>query len=117
MNAAEDLVERVRRARKDRGWTQKQLADQAGVSLRTYQNFENRVGNLQGGNLRAILNAVQLETTDEDTAEETREGWAPDIRVILDTIGAYLATMTEAERAAWAHAEIRRIFENRATGR
>lgn len=113
---ADDLVDRVRDARKERGWTQAKMAEQAGVSLRTYQNFENRVGSPQGGNLRAILRAVGIDATNEDTAEATRESWPPDLRVILDTLGAYLATMTVEERADWAHSEIRRIFANRIKG-
>lgn len=118
MNAAEDLVERVRSARKSRGWTQRQMAEQAGVSLRTYQNFENRAGTPQGANLRAILKAVEIDTIGEDTAEATRDAWPPDIRVYLDVIGAFLSTMSEEERADFMHDSTRRIVDlTRGTGK
>lgn len=113
MSNGDDLVERVRDARKEQGLTQQQLADKAGVSLRTYQNFEGRVGSPQGGNLRAILNAVGIDATSEETAEATRESWPADIRVFLDMVGAYLATMTEDDRESWMYAATRQIFENR----
>lgn len=116
MNAAEDLVERVRRARKDRGWTQQQLAEAAGISLRTYQNFENRVGTPQSGNLRAILTAVGVEPIGEETADATRQTWPGDILVFLDMIGAYLATMSAEQRQQVMHQWTREIFETRTRG-
>lgn len=109
----EALQERARRARRAAGKTQEQIAEEAGVSLRTYQNFEGGRSYPQGGNLRAILRALGLDETQEARAEATREEWPPDVRVFLDMFGAYLATMTEEERLRFIHDETRRIFVGR----
>lgn len=110
----EDLPARVRRARKSLGWTQGELAEHAGVSTKTIQNFEGRRGTPQGGNLQAILRAVQLGDEDEGIAEATREEWRPRIRIHLDVIGAYLDSLPEEEADRVMHDDIRRIFKDRA---
>lgn len=116
MNANnEDLPDRVRRERQRRDWTQKDMAKRVGMSVRAYQNFETRKGSPQGANLRAILRAVDLDPEGEDVAETTREDWPRDIRVFLDVMGAYLATMGEADRLETMHRLTRQIFEGRLT--
>jgi transcriptional regulator with XRE-family HTH domain len=105
-----DLPTRVREERKRRRWTQKDMAAKTGMSLRAYQGFESRSTSPQGANLRAILAAVEIDTTQEEIAEATREDWPRDIRVFLDMMGAYLATMPDEDRLAVMSAMTRRIF-------
>ncbi|HET7386113.1 MAG TPA: helix-turn-helix transcriptional regulator [Nocardioidaceae bacterium] len=113
MNADGDLPARVKAERKSRRWTQKELAKKAGMSVRAYQMFENRQSTPQGDNLRAILRAVDMDDSAEAAAEATREEWPRDIRVFLDMMGAFLATMTEEERVQFMRSETRKIFESR----
>lgn len=109
----EALPDRARRARKAAGKTQEEIAEAADVSLRTYQNFESGRSFPQGANLRAILRALGLDETQRAHAEATRDEWPLDVRVFLDMIGAFLATMTEEERLRFIHDETRRIFVSR----
>lgn len=90
MSYHEDFPARVRAERKKRGWTQQDLADAAGVSLRTAQNFETRKGAPQAENLRAILVAVGIDPEGDDVATRTRSDWPVDVQVFLDMLGAYL---------------------------
>lgn len=123
MNGAMDLPGRVRKARKDRGWTQAELAERAGVSLGTYQTFETRKSVPTPENLREILDAVGVREIDDETTGEVGEAdicptchqsiWPEGTRAFLDVMGAYLAVMDEAERLRFMHAETRRIFEGR----
>lgn len=109
-----ELREQVRAKRRELGLTQTQIADAAGISLRTYQTFESGERHPQGGNLRAILRAVEINDADETLAEETREGWPGDVQVFLDVLGAYLATLSVEARAQFMRDLARRIFEDRA---
>lgn len=112
-NHTGDLPARVRQARKERRWTQKEMAERAGMSPRAYQMFETRASSPQGENLRAILRAVGMDEAGEAQAEETRESWPVETRVFLDTIGAYMDTMTKEERMEFIHDETRRLFQSR----
>lgn len=109
----EALKDRARRARRTAGKTQEQVAEEAGVSLRTYQNFEGGRSYPQGANLRSILHVLGLDETQEAKAEATREEWPPEVRVFLDMLGAYLATLPEDERLRFIHDETRQIFNGR----
>lgn len=112
MNAT-DLPGRVREERRRRKWTQRQMAEKAGVALRTYQNFEARTGSPQGANLRAILAAVEMDDSQEALAEATRDEWRPSTKVFLDMMGAYLETMPEKDALEITHQITRQIFEAR----
>lgn len=102
--------ERERRMRLDReAWTQDAVAKRAGVSKRTYGMFEKGQGSPQGKTLRAILRVFDMDETPEDTRDATLESWPADIGVFLDMMGAFLATMPEAERLAFMHDATRRI--------
>lgn len=109
----EDLPGRVRTERKNRGWTQQDMADRANMSLRAYQGFESRKSSPQGANLRAILRAVGMSADQEDIAEATREEWPRDIKVFLDMMGAYLDTMEPDVRLEVMHTITRQVFESR----
>jgi len=59
---ARDLAARVRRLRLERGWTQQELAERAGLSPATYQLFE-RKGQIA---LERLINiAIALSRTGE----------------------------------------------------
>jgi transcriptional regulator with XRE-family HTH domain len=58
---SDDLPARVRAIRKQRGLTQQQFAEAAGVGYRSYQNFENGVHRPQPANMRLILDYAALE--------------------------------------------------------
>lgn len=106
------LHERIAEERKRRGLQQDEVAERAGMSLRAYNSFENGRSKPQGRNMRAILSVFELDpsASDQDARDETLETWPPEIHVFLDMLGAFLMTMTEAERLAFIHAETRRVF-------
>ena len=111
MNENDDVVTRVRAARKARGWTQKRLAEEAGVSLRTVQYFEGRTSAPQPENLRNMTRALGLTSNnDDEVAEATRSEWPGEVRVFLDMMGAYLMTMPEGARMTVIHDLTRQIF-------
>lgn len=112
---AVELHERAReRRRKEMHKSQREIADEAGVALRTYQAFEAGRSTPQGGNLTAILRVLGLEpeAASEERAEETREEWPGDVRVFLDMMGAYLVTLDQSERDRYMYEQTRRIIHN-----
>lgn len=106
----EDFPARVRAERKSRKMTQQQLADSAGVALRTVQMFESGKAQLQPANLRAVLGVLGIDPDGNQVADDTRAGWPGDIQVFLDVMGAYLSSMPEAERMAVIQGMTRQIF-------
>jgi transcriptional regulator with XRE-family HTH domain len=73
--AATDLGTRIRRARERRRWTQQQLADAVGWSLRAVSNWENGHRHPRGaiGKLEEVL-GVDLSKESQDPKElELRE--------------------------------------------
>ena len=119
------LADRVKAARKQARYTQRQLADAAQVSLGVVNNFERYVTFPQPSNLRAILRAVSLDEADalgHETPkaaaavdEETiptcpqcgRTIWPETYELVFDILGAYMDTLDPAERKA---------FQRRITG-
>lgn len=86
---------RVVRLRKERGWTQQQLATESEVPLRTLQNIEaDKSQKPHKGTVLALNAALGIE----GNAEETRAQWPRDVQVYLDIIGAFLAKMPEQRR-------------------
>jgi transcriptional regulator with XRE-family HTH domain len=86
--------------------TQREVAEQAGVSLRAYQMFENGQATPQQKNLEAILRVFPVEVEDldlEHAREHTIEGWPPDVKVFGDFAQGILATMPEPDRAEAIH--------------
>jgi transcriptional regulator with XRE-family HTH domain len=76
---SDDLPARVRAIRKQRGLTQQQFAEAAGVGYRSYQNFENGVHRPQPANMRLILDYAALES-DRRRGSEIRFTAGADIR-------------------------------------
>jgi transcriptional regulator with XRE-family HTH domain len=95
------LARRVREERRRRGMTQQDLADAAGVAMRTIHNFERETSTPQAANLRKILHVLDMEASEGDNdAEDTREGWPDDLRTFTDIIAIYLMSLPAGERAA-----------------
>lgn len=107
------VTTQARARRRRRGWTQAEAAGAAGVSLRTYQMFETGRTIPQGGNLRAILAALDMDADADGAGEQTRTDWPMDIQVFLDVMGAYLATLPGVERLDVIHSLTRQVFSAR----
>lgn len=94
-DAPGELRGRFKAARKARGMSQRDVADAAGVSLPTVNNFERGVSVPQYEKLVAILRAVGLEEGEADT---TWLSYSEDVRNFLRMMGAYLSSLPEDER-------------------
>jgi len=94
----ESYGDQVRRLRKERGLTQPQLAKAAGFSVRTLQDVEAGKSERPQRETRLKLAAI-LDI--EGDADEERDSWSADVKLILDIIGAGLETMTSEGRLAW----------------
>lgn len=93
-----DYGDRIREAREARGWTQADLAEQSGVPKRTIQEVETgRVTKPQRSTDLKLRAALDIEG---DAARERSE-WPEDVAAIVDIVGAYLMTLTPAERITW----------------
>lgn len=108
----DELRAAVRDARKSRDWTQEQVAQKAGVVLRTYQAFENGESWPQRANLEAILTALDM---DGEGSSEDRGDWSPDVGVFLDVLGTYLEGLDDKERLRFIRSETRRLFAQMST--
>ena len=114
------LADRVRAGRKVKHYTQKQLADVAGVSLGVVNNFERYKNYPQPSNLQALLRAVGLDTEvadnkngngptadegDDERLEECptcrRIVWPSDYELTFDILGAHMDTLSPADRIAF----------------
>lgn len=88
----------IRVAREAHGWTQGELAAESGVPKRTIQEIENgRVKRPQRATDLRLRQALDLEG--EPTRE--RSEWPDDVAAVVDIVGAYMLTLTPAERIAW----------------
>ena len=82
----------VRRARKARGWTTQELADQAGVAQGTVTRIENGRPT-RPGNLKAVLDALNLEPAHLAEIEPDEA-----VSLALDLVSKWLMAMPEDER-------------------
>jgi transcriptional regulator with XRE-family HTH domain len=105
----DELAERVRQARKEKRYTQQQLAEGAGVSLGTVNNLERGVSVPQRGNLASILRFLGI---DQDP-EETRSDWDADVELQLDIIGAFLQRLDPEERRSVSRQFTRYILDHK----
>jgi transcriptional regulator with XRE-family HTH domain len=94
----ETFGQQVARARKQRSWTQKDLADKSGVKLRTIQDVEgDKHQNPQRDTRLRLQKALDLP----GDPEQERSDWDPDVKVILDITGAFLMTLNPDARLEW----------------
>ena len=105
MNARE-LGLRYRDARRARKMKQEELAEAVGVSLGTIQNLELGKRETHRATLIKIGQVLDLPG-DED---EARALWEPDVQAILNMIGTWLMSMSEAERMEFNLEMVRRRF-------
>jgi transcriptional regulator with XRE-family HTH domain len=94
-----ELAQLVKAARKRKGWTQKDLADAAGIYFGTVSNFELGKTEPQPHHMRAMLHALDLEgEAGDDVAAESRSEWDPDVKTFLDMMGLFLMALPEDDR-------------------
>lgn len=96
MTETHKIAEQIRSARRERGWTQAELAQRAGVSTRSVQAAEAGTVKPQPGNLDSLRRVLELGAD----ADDTREAWDGYIHVVLDIIGHMLSTYPPEERQA-----------------
>lgn len=90
------IGEQVLAARGLRGWSQKDLASEAGIAPNTVGAIE-RGDSVQPGKLSKVMEALDIRPLAE--AQEA-EGYPVDIELIRDAIGMALLDVPEDERAA-----------------
>lgn len=88
----------VLRLREERGWTQKRLAEESGVPVRTIQDIEK---DLRDKPQRATLLKLRRALGIEGEPERPRSEWPDDVAAIVDIVGAWLVTRSPAERIEW----------------
>lgn len=94
----------IRAAREARAWTQEELAAESGVPKRTIQEIENgRVHRPQRATDLKLRSTLDIEG---DPTRERSE-WPDDVAAIVDIVGAYMLTLTPAERVQWIAAFVR----------
>ena len=106
---AERLAALIRRARKSRGWTQDDLAREAGVAPGTVGAIE-LAKKVRPGSLRSVLDALALSPEVMDPADSGDQAGA-DVQLVLDVIRKYIEGKTGEDRTAAVHALIRFTVE------
>lgn len=101
--------ERFKRARRDKDMSQRAVADAAGVSLATVNNFERGVSVPQYDKLAAILAAVGIE----GDPEVAHESYPDDVQAFLLMMGAYLSLLDEETRLDRIGHLVREIVKSR----
>lgn len=107
-SSAVPFHDEIEALRIERGLSQQEVAEAVGMSLRAYSDFANAKlkRGLQPKNRRALRAFFGIDDP-QAAGEPTRESWPVDIRVWLDFVGAFLATMTESEREEFMHEQTR----------
>lgn len=94
----ETFGSQVFRLREERGWTQKRLSEESGVPVRTIQDIEKDLRDKpQRGTVLKLRRALDIE----GDAVRERSEWPDDVAAIVDIVGAWLMTLTPAERIQW----------------
>lgn len=88
----QSLAAQVRSARRSRGWTQDELAEQAGVAPGTILRLEKALG-VRQGNLRAILAALDIPPL-----HLSEPGADPGVDLAKDLVEKWLLAMEPDER-------------------
>jgi len=115
-----ELADVVRTARKQRGWSQQDLARRAGVTIGVVSNLERMRAKPQLGNRRRILRALEIEEPESVGEDEgSARSWPRDVSIFVDVMGLALSSIPEAERAPAIHhltREAMYILEKRGLG-
>jgi len=115
-----DLADLVRTTRKQRGWSQQDLAERAGVTLGVISTLERMKAKPQLANRRRILRALGVEEPEASAADDdSARNWPRDVSVFVDVMGLALSSIPEAERAQAIHhltREAMYILEKRGLG-
>lgn len=106
------LRDRFKAERKRRFLSQQYVADAAGVSLATVNNFERGVSVPQYDKLVAILRVLDIE----GDAEVTRQAYPEDVQNFLLMMGAYLSMLDEPTRLARIGQLVQEIVRHRPVG-
>lgn len=96
-NQRQQVGDRIRSARNERGWSQARLAEAAGVSENTVLSIEKAERTPQAAKLRAILDALELAAPIDGTLD--LEGVPEDARIFLKVAAQRLKVLTPAQRA------------------
>lgn len=88
----------VFRLREERKWTQKRLAEESGVPVRTIQDIEK---DLRERPQRATLLKLRRALDIEGDAVRERSDWPDDVAAIVDIVGAWLMTLEPPDRIRW----------------
>lgn len=94
-----DLPERLKKYRKETGYSQSKVASLIKVSLRTYQNYEN--GETSPNNMQVYNNIMQLLSGTVNKEKEEADKEAPTDQkdpVYLDRIADLEATITDLRK-------------------
>jgi transcriptional regulator with XRE-family HTH domain len=89
------VAERIREARKVRGWSQARLAEAAGVSENTVLSME-KGKNAQEGKLRAVLDALGIMPPAEGAL--TLDGVPEDVQIFLRVAAQRLSVLSPDAR-------------------
>jgi transcriptional regulator with XRE-family HTH domain len=93
-----ELAAQVREARKARGWSQARLADEAGVAENTVMHLEQAKKNTQPGNVRKILDALEIAPLAATALN--LDDVPEDVQIFLRVAVQRLRVLGEGERQA-----------------
>lgn len=92
----EEVGARIKQARLDRGWSQRDLAEESGVRENTVISIEHGTRQTQPAKLRAVLDALNMPAPIDDSL--SLEGVPEDVRIFLVVAAQRLKVMDEATR-------------------
>jgi transcriptional regulator with XRE-family HTH domain len=92
----QEVADDIKRLRKERGWSQAKLAEEARVDEDTVAAAESGRRRTQEGNLRAILDALDIEPT---AARLVLTGLPEDVDVFVRVVAERLRHMDSDRRA------------------
>jgi transcriptional regulator with XRE-family HTH domain len=103
------MGERIRAARKARGWNAARLAQEAGVAPNTLSNIERGLG-YQDGKLAAVMEALGMDPL----APPAGPDYPADVELARAWLGAYLVALPAKDRQAAMDAMVRFLIERAA---
>lgn len=109
MDAEQRVAEgrRIAEVRGERGWSQKELAQRAGVAPNTVGAIEAG-RDAQAGKLAAVRKALGLEPL---AVVQEEAGYPPDIQIVRDMIGMWMLGLPQERRKEYAARIIRAIVD------